>query len=230
MSNEEGLNIADLKANARDFAVSALKASVGIIPTLGPVAQELLGTLIPKQRLDRVVLFITKLSKAVEEAHADVAEIKEKLLSPAYSSLFYKSCVQAADAVNEERVDHIKNLFTKCISSEELEIPKYETLLSLLGKLSDAELLWLKFYQLLTYDDVRKATAFQRDKLGGKTISPNVYMGMDENEAEQEYLKAVFSSTLLALGLLRAEYDKNGKPKYKCSQLGNLIMRVVSNY
>lgn len=229
MPSDYSEEINHLGTNATDITTSILKSTVGVIPLFGPAAQELLGVIIPNQRLDRVVAFVTRLSDSFDELKDNFNQFNEKIRGPVYSSIFYKACAQAADATTDERIDYIKNLFSRCLKSEEIEAEHYEALLSLIGRMSDMELRWLKFYQLLTYGHVEEAKSFRHNVLAGGFLKPNVHGGMSNAERDAETMKAIYSSNLVSLGLLTMEYDAKGNAKYKCSPLGRLLIETVTS-
>lgn len=125
MSNKES-ELAKLRYNKTDFISSTLKGVFGAIPFAGPAAQELLGAIIPKQRMDRVVIFVEKLASEFEKMQEKLADLVERMYAPTYSSLFYKSCVYSADSITMERIEYIKNLFINGLTQQESEVDKAE--------------------------------------------------------------------------------------------------------
>ena len=57
----------DLNANSTDIIVSGISAAVGIIPVAGGFVSEIVQNVIPNQREDRIVKFISDLSDELEK-------------------------------------------------------------------------------------------------------------------------------------------------------------------
>jgi hypothetical protein len=53
----------NLQEDTRDMLVSILKASTSLLPSLGPLLYEIIASVIPEQRLDRIADFIENLEK-----------------------------------------------------------------------------------------------------------------------------------------------------------------------
>ena len=66
----------DLEQNSTDYVVATAKAVLGMVPFAGSLLTELAGTIIPKQRLDRLADFAGKLEKRFENLD------KETILPP----------------------------------------------------------------------------------------------------------------------------------------------------
>lgn len=217
--------LAELRYNKTDFITSTLKGVFGIIPFAGPAAQELLGAIIPRQRMDRVVVFIEKLASEFENLQEQYDELISRMYEPKYSSLFYKSCVYSADSVTPERIDYIKNLFVYGLNQVENEIDKAEALLNLLNKINDTEVVYLRLYYLYKWD-VSAARDFQALQ-GIEPIQPNIHGGMSQAEKDSQTSKKIFIDNLLGLGLFETEINKQGKTHIKCSSVGDLLIRKV---
>ena len=56
-------NTPALDNRAVDYVLNAVKAAVGPIPIVGPLVSELVGVVIPNQRLDRIAKFLVELER-----------------------------------------------------------------------------------------------------------------------------------------------------------------------
>ncbi|QNO13362.1 hypothetical protein HYG86_00535 [Alkalicella caledoniensis] len=79
MSRNDNKNSLDLQNNSRDYTTSLLKSTFGAIPIVGPAAQELLGIVIPNQRMDRVVRFVEFLGKEIDGLKVEIKSFEEKV-------------------------------------------------------------------------------------------------------------------------------------------------------
>src|SRR5687768_2120958 len=84
-----------------DYSVSALKGALGAIPFLGSSLAELCGSLIPNQRIDRLIDFAEKLSAKVGEHEA--ALIQKRILEPEGADILEEALWQSARALSDER-------------------------------------------------------------------------------------------------------------------------------
>jgi len=222
MSQENSL---DLQANSTDYITSLVKSTFGVIPIVGPAAQELLGVIIPNQRMDRVVGFVKALGKELEELKEDVDSLNEKLSDDKYSSLFYKACVGSADAYSDERIGYIKNIFIYGLQQMDLQTYKAEGLLNLLNRVTDIEIVYLKFYYLLKWN-LERFREYQK-VTGIDFLQPVIHSGMTREAIDNEVAKKIYLNNLLSYGLLEIEVDKKGKEKFKCSSVGGLLIRTI---
>lgn len=222
MNNRNSL---DLKTNSTDYATSLLKSTFGVIPIVGPVAQELLGIIIPNQRMDRVVRFVETLGRELDKLNEDVDSLNEKLSDDKYSSLFYKACVGSADAYSNERIEYIKNIFVYGLYQTDLETYKAEGLLNLLNRITDIEIVYLRFYYLAKHD-LERFREYQKIT-GIDILQPVIHGGMTREAIDNEVAKMIYLNNLLSYGLLEIEDDKKGKKKFQCSLVGDLLIRTI---
>jgi len=223
--SDNGNELANLRYNRTDFITSTLKGVFGIIPFAGPTAQELLGAIIPKQRMDRVVVFVEKLATEFERFQDQYKELVDRMYEPRYSSLFYKACVYSADSISVERIEYIKNLFLFGLSQEDIEADKAEALMNLLSRINDTEVIYLEYYHLYKWN-VQKAKEFQ-NRLKLEPLKPNIYGGMSQDSRDSQISKQIFIDNLMSLGLFEAEINKQGKKNIKCSSVGDLLIRRI---
>jgi len=97
-----------LEQNSTDYVVSAAKAALGMVPFAGSLLTELAGTIIPRQRLDRLVDYSRKLGEKIVQL--DEASVRAKLSDENFTDLLEESVRQAAQAVADERRQYLANL------------------------------------------------------------------------------------------------------------------------
>jgi hypothetical protein len=223
-NQEEKIN---LQTNLTDYTTSILKSVFGLIPIVGPVAQELLGIIIPRQRMDRVVKFVELLSEDFNKIRVDFDSFLSKVSDARYSTLFYKACVGSADAYSEERIKYIKNIFVYGLEQKDMQVYKAEGLLNLLNKVTDIEIVYLRCYYLYKWD-LQGFKEYQA-KTGLYILQPNIHGGMSREEIDDEVAKSIYLRNLVSYGLLEIELDIRGKSKYKCSSVGDLLIRTIDS-
>lgn len=125
-----------------DVAAIIGKSLVGAIPFVGPLAAEIVGTIIPNQRIDRIESTLKLLESKILES--DQEKVKQRIVTPEYVDLMEDGFWQAARALSEERKDYIASLLKNGLTDDELSYIEYKRLMSILGDLNDIEILILK--------------------------------------------------------------------------------------
>ena len=77
-----------------DWAVAIGKGVLGAIPIVGPLAAEVIGVLIPNQRVDRIERLLNKLGSKVEGIPKDILD--ERFKKPEFINLLEDGMFQAA--------------------------------------------------------------------------------------------------------------------------------------
>ena len=187
-----------------DKAKEIISSAFGCIPYVGPAIQEIIGFVIPNQRLDRVANFVKQLDTELQEFGKSQKEIKELLSRPEYSSLFYKTCVGCADSYSKERIRYFKNIFIYGLKDDtNLQKARAEAFLNLLMKLTDLEIGLLKYYELVhsaTFGD--QAPYYYLKSLGLETGLPSKDIDIPEDAANKGRIKELSLRNLVSYGLL----------------------------
>lgn len=89
MSEERGELPPDLEANEIDHFVSAVHATLGAVPGIGPLMAAMVTSVIPRQRLDRVTDMVRILDEQLGDLQQDF--VRERMLKAGSADL-----VQAA--------------------------------------------------------------------------------------------------------------------------------------
>jgi len=224
-----------LQPNKTDLAVAFSKGLLGAIPYIGPIVAEVVSTLIPNQRLDRIQRFLEKLEERVKEL--DRERIEKEFRKPEFIDLLEDGFYQAARALSEERLEYIANLVANGISKEDAEYIRFKKVLSILGSLNDIEVLFLIMYGRLEIGD---HTFMDRHK---DVLSPRAAtLGFSEEELEAAFIQDSYKARLVELGLLRPRFtrprkgelpqfdDKTGMLKasgYELTPLGRMLLKYI---
>jgi len=196
----------DVNQTGTDVAVAAGLGGLGLLPYAGPILAEIVGTMIPNQRIDCIARFAEILAEKLRELDKEVLE--QKMRTEEFVDLFEDGAFQAARALTDERREHIAALLKNSLSNEDLDHLQEKQLLSLLGQLNDAELVILKQFGL-DMDPLRAQEFF--DEHGETITGPTVFMGAPQEDADRGAVHATYREHLRRLGLLRATYRKPKK-------------------
>ncbi|WP_415879150.1 hypothetical protein [Methylomonas sp. TEB] len=213
------------------------KGTIGMIPVLGPIVAEIIGVLIPNQRIERIEKLL-KLLAAKLENHNN--ETLEKLITtPESIDLIEDGFIQASRAISEERKEYIASLLKNGLTDMTLKHLEYKRLLSILGEINDIEVIILKSH-LLHPSLPEGADYWEKHK---KTLIPPIaYLGSPQEELDKETIYKSHNIHLKNLGLIKPLFrkpkrgelpefdDKTGMIKasgYDITNLGQLLLRSI---
>lgn len=224
-----------LALNQSDYVASAAKAALGAVPFAGSLLAEIAGTVIPNQRIDRIVRFAAELEKRLDSIEQD--RLRAHLTNENFTDLTEEALRQAARSTTDERREYIATLVAKSITAGQVSFIEAKHLLRILGEINDIEVIWLRSY----LDPARQRDEDFRSK-HRNVLEPQVST-MDSTQAEidQATLQRSYKEHLERLGLLRARYqmdtktravklDSGGRPEiqtYELTSLGRLLLRHV---
>ena len=103
---------------------------------------EIIGNVIPNQRVERIVRFVKELENRLGKLEAE--NLQAKVTDPAVVDLLEDAFIQASRATSEDRITHIDEVIANGITSDELNKAEVKRMLWLLGQLNDAEIVILR--------------------------------------------------------------------------------------
>ncbi|MBP3920982.1 MAG: hypothetical protein J6D28_05390 [Bacilli bacterium] len=221
----------DLNTNSTDIIVSGISAAVGMIPVAGGFVSEIVQNVIPNQREDRIVKFISDLSDELEKTKFSLEELKLKFENQKYSTFTYNCLRDLVNDVYDEKIEYYRNLCVNAITNDEKNLIHCERILKILSELDYYEILYLQFYS----DSNAFGTKTTKDvtaKLGFDALQPTYYMTMDELKRDEETYKQITLNNLCNAGLLKRDIKLVGSGKrehisYKITILGRLILKKI---
>jgi hypothetical protein len=130
-----------IEENRTDRAVSLGKVLIGFAPVAGPLIAEVVGNLIPNQRIDRITEFVRQLEAKVDGMQDRLSAYLE---NPRFVDLMEDGFVQVSRALSEDRIGYISSLIKNSLSAEELDHVESKRMLGLLGEFIDVEIIVLR--------------------------------------------------------------------------------------
>lgn len=222
--------------NTNDLIASASKSVVGAVPFVGPLLSELVGTIIPNQRVDRLTKYVAELENKL--AVTEEETLKLKVQNEEYLSLIEDGYIYASRAITDERRSYIASIVATGLTVEEAAANSSKYLLGLLSELNDAEIIWLRFYLNPTINGDEEFRT-----LHANVLEPvHAYIGSPESELDKSALQASYTEHLERLGLIeshiRTDIDTHmpkfdmfsGKPEVSyrsITQLGRMLLRQI---
>lgn len=210
-----------LESNKTDYLVSIAKGLMGTCPLIGPMAAEAIGTLIPNQRLDRVVAFLRELDARVSRIDVGLQNFQSHIGTPEGLDLLEEGLVQATRAVSSYRQERLVHVVSHALTIEELKYAESRKVLNLLRELTDPELLWLVYYSLNPV--LGKGPHSELMERHPEVFSP-VSRTFDSSQAELDRaaIQDSYRNTLARNGLIEHE-----NKSYRISALGRIVVRYA---
>lgn len=213
-----------LNSNKTDLAAAFVKAGLGIIPYGGGFLAEILGSIIPNQRVDRIAAFCFELDLKLQDLPSE--KTNSLLKNKEFIDFLEESFLQVSRAFTSERRDYISNLIINGITDDTLEIIQSKHLLKLLNELNDIEIIWLRYY----LDPIMESDLDFREK--HKTILNKIYafVNCDEETLINASLQESYTEHLSRLELLEHQLDfskETGLPIYSKTTGKAVIRRTL---
>lgn len=136
----------NLDSNKKDDLIALLRGVAGAIPFVGGLLGELLSSVIPGQRHDRIAEYLRQLNDKI--AAMDQAAARAALQNSEKVALIESGGYQAARATTAQRIEKIVSVVANGLSSDDTEAIRRGRLLSLLGEIDDDEITILSAYGL----------------------------------------------------------------------------------
>jgi len=226
---------APIKSNAVDYVTAGAKAMLGAIPFAGSLLAEIAGSIIPKQRVDRIADFTAKLEQRIQNLEKD--SVAEALNDEEFTDLAEEALRQASRSTTPERREYLAALLSSSLSPDAITYAETKHLMRILGELTDVEVIWLRSYLDPTIGGDQE---FRR--LHSSVLNPiSAHMGSPESEVDAEALQGSYRDHLIRLGLVSAQIrkDSDGSPEFdhfsgnfkisyhQTSRLGRLLLKQI---
>lgn len=212
----------ELDPDSRDGFVSVAKSIVGICPWIGPMASEAIETLIPRQRLDRVVEFLRQMEKELQSMEGRIKILEGNLKTEEGLDILEQGLTQAARSYSKERQERLARLVSQALTAEKIKHAESKKLLNLFHELTDPEVLWLVYYSTnptLGSEYHKKLINDNPEVL--KPVSREI--GAPQEQIDRGALQDSYKNTLFRLGLIKEQ----GR-SHQITPLGKLLVRYIT--
>ena len=225
----------DIDVKKSDLIASALKGVCGTLPLVGSSVAEIIGYVIPNQRIDRIASLLKALEAKIDPK--EKAKVEARMLKEKSVDLMEDGFLQAARALSEERIEYIASLLKNSLTDEDLERSAYKRLLFLLGEINDVEVIILKSYSIYGAEH-QEFWENHKEVLA----VPAAYFGASQEEIDKHAIYETYKANLAHLGLLRIRFkkpkrgelpeldEKTGMVKasgHDITSLGRLLLRSI---
>lgn len=227
----------DLNSNDVDKGVLLLKGITGTIPFIGPMIAEIVGEIIPRQRIDRMHELLHILNEKLSKLEISQEELSHKMKEEPYVNLLEEGMWQAARSSSAERKKYIASLLANGISNENLHELEENVLLLILSQMNDNEIIILYSYTIL----VKRDPEFHKQHEDILT-KPLAHLGSNQEELDKATIYDTYRGKLVRLNLLHRTFkkpkrgdlpefdEKTGMMKasgYSLTPLGRLFLKYI---
>lgn len=231
-----GTALPPMGGSSTDPAKAILKGALSAIPLIGGVVSEIVGQVIPDQRMDRLERYVSHLAEELQKLGA--AEVADKMKTPENVDLFEDGAFAAARALSDEKRHRIARLVALGISGDEQARIEAKRLLALAAEVEDDQVIILLSYLAKNQRD----RSFHNTHKG--VLAPvRAHLGSSRAEHDLALVKRLGSDQLVRLGLLQETFkpikrgelpefdEKTGRIKgqgRQLSPLGRLLLRRLA--
>jgi len=218
-----------------DRATALTKGGIGMIPVAGSFIAELVGTLIPNQRFDRIEAYIRFLQSRIDLLHTEQKELIKT--SPEHIDLFEEGAYQAVRAITDERRQQIAQIVAEGLSGEKREAIDKKRLLLIFSQLDDEDIILLMDYVMRNrtkYDEFASKHAYLLEPLYATAFS-------EPSVRERAALRTAIEKKLERFGLIQEtlvsrtsgvpgladQMVEQGK-SFRITELGRMILHEAS--
>ena len=223
----------DLKSRLVDYSVAATRGVANLVPIVGPVLAEVLGVVIPQQRIDRIAKFAEELERRLSSVEMNI--LKAQLNNGEFTDLIEEGFRQAARSLSDERRQYIASLITSSLSSENISYAESRHLLRILDEVNDIEIIWLRFYSMPTMGGDKEFWETHRNVL--EPVPASSQEALDKHTLQESYKEHLFQ-----LRLFERRYRMGHNTKepafdewtgtqevegYEITSLGRLLLKEI---
>lgn len=213
--------MSQLEPNSQDRLVSIAKAVAGTLPYIGNLVSELLDSVVPNLRFERIVVFLQELDLKVSQIDEKLEHFKLNLNSEEGIDLLEEGMLQASRSISRERKERLASILEKSLGKQDLKYEESRKILNIFRELTDPEIIWLIYYSL-------------EPRLGKGPHSDWVLQHPDvlypisrDNSASDEQLEKAalqdsYKDTLLRFGLVKS----NGRTTHMTT-LGEMVIGYI---
>jgi hypothetical protein len=196
-----------LTPNTADYVASVARAALGAVPFAGSLLAEIAGTIVPNQRIERIVLFAQELEKRLSGLEQGL--VRSQLSNENFTDLIEESLRQAARSVSDERRAYIAALISNSISTQNISYIESKHLLRILGELNDIEIIRLGAH---LYETHGSGEEYRRTH--SEILEPvSAHLGSSQQEVDKETLQKSYDTHLVQLGLLGVRFSVDSRTK-----------------
>lgn len=197
------LDMPSLKTQKADVVALLARAGLGAVPFVGSFLSELATTVIPNQRIDRLVKFANILGSRLSDTERSLLNLQ--LRNEEFIGVMEETISQAAKSTSDERRKYLAAVVIKGLSTKEIQNSETRRILALLSELNDAEIIMLRFYLIQTIGGDEEFRKRHKDIV----MRYEPVLAAPQEEKDKYAITENYKEHLISLGLLENEYRLN---------------------
>ena len=197
----------ELETQGRDYAAAGARVVASLVPYVGPALAEIVGFIIPNQRMDRIAKFVNELKRQIER-------IEDHLTDEESYDLLEEGFRQASHSLSDDRRAYIASLIVRGLTSDEIEVAESRHLLRILDEMSDVEVIWLRLYGEPYWQDAQAFTETHKEVLAPAVAT----LGGPLEVQRKSVLQGNYKEHLAQLSLLERRFrmdSQTGAPEFR---------------
>jgi hypothetical protein len=218
-----------------DKGTALAKGTIGMVPIAGSILGEIVGLIIPNQRLQRLETYARYINERLDKI--DQHNLRDKLVRPESINLFEDGAYQAARSLSDDRKKYIADIVASGMAGDINEQLQSKRLLQIMNNIDDDQIIILAGHLLKNMHD---QDFFQ---IHQEVLEPKVaYIGSGNDEVDAATLYREARVHLTRLGLLRPNFkkprhgelpdfdEKTGMMKangFELTSLGRLLLKKI---
>lgn len=203
---ENKVDISIIEENEVDLLTTSFKGSAGMIPILGPYFAEIIGMLVPNQRVDRITAFLKLFYKKFEKQNIELETLKEKMKNENFINLFDDISWQAAKSTSDERKEYLSSILINGLTDDKIDEIQKNIFLNIISELNDIEILILYNHTMTSKSDEEFHNKHQET-----LMKPIACLGDSEDDINKSILFDTYKEKLVRLNLLKRKFKKPRK-------------------
>jgi len=212
----------------RDRAASVARGVGAIVPHGGRFIGNLIGSIVPGQRINRLESYVAILKGKLE----GIGESQERIIasSPEHIDLFEEGAFRAARALTQERIKHFALIVAIGMTKGTSEAIAQKRLLTILSELDEQDIIMLHWRIRIDYLDAGVYADNHPELLKANWPPATVFSPREDREANA--LREAIDNKLIRYNLTELVEDKTwpgskSRRTERITELGRLILRTV---
>ncbi|MBK7872211.1 MAG: hypothetical protein IPJ74_16830 [Saprospiraceae bacterium] len=154
------MELKNLNENNSDKLVKLINATLGEVPLVGGALVELLSSVIPNQRIDRMVEFIKILTEELNNQEQEL--LRSQILDESFNGLLEDVIESTIRTIGNERRHQLSKIVHTGLTSNKEELIELRLITRTLKKLNDIEMIILKYHSI---PSANESTSFYKKNI-----------------------------------------------------------------
>lgn len=229
-------DISKLDKSRTDVMLDLFISTFGFIPYIGSAMSAMVTSIIPNQRIERLVKFVITLDERMTKNEQQL--LKSRVMDESFVDFVDDVLESAIKSAGDERREQLIKILREGLDSNHEKLIDLRRITRTLRDINDVEFVILKSESFL---DSNESSKFYK-KHSEVLDSQYIYNTANEEDLDKYYIFQGYISNLISLGLLDREFQvsakttitssdskfKIKKSQYGITDFGRLIVKYIS--